>query len=98
VKGEREFKLSPAMDRLRDKKEVWLNVFLMGKILMLKQKKIPSGFSMGYDYSDIRKLKERTLDFLIPNFQALPEHLRRDCFDFFTMAIFNPKVSSQISQ
>jgi len=95
VKANREFKLSSKMEKLRKRKEAWLNIFLMGKILMLQQKKIPSGFDMGTDYSDIKSLKERTLDYLLP---LIPEMFRRDTFDFFTMAIFSPKVSLDLDR
>jgi hypothetical protein len=70
----------------------------MGKILMLKQKALPSGFSQGSDYSDLKSLKERTLLYLLPDFRFYPNFLMRDLFDFYIMMIFDQKTLSNIEK
>jgi len=86
------------MDRLRDTKEVWLNVFLQGKLMVMKSKRVPSGYDPGKSYADLGALKERTLCYLIPKFQELPDSVKRDTFDFFTMALFDRNILKKIRE
>jgi hypothetical protein len=86
------------MDKLRDKKEVWLTVFLMGKVMMLKQKKLPSTLVHGTDYADTSTLEETSLLMLLPNFPNYPGNIKRDLFDFFTMGMLTSEIVRKISR
>jgi hypothetical protein len=96
IKGIREFSLSAKMERIRDKKEVWLLMTLMGKVMMLKQRKLPSTMNSGLDYSDVTNISERTLEVLLPMFSSLPGHLKRDLFDFFTMGMLTKEINLKL--
>lgn len=96
VKSIREFSLSPKMELLRDRKEAWLQVFLMGRVLMLQRKPIPSTLNQGKDYLDVTNINEKTLLYLLPNFSGYPDNIKRDIFDFFTMVLVTREIHNKI--
>jgi hypothetical protein len=69
---------------------------LMGKVVMLKQRKLPSTLNSGLDYSDVTNISERTLEVLLPMFSSLPGHLKRDLFDFFTMGMLTKEINLKL--
>lgn len=71
---------------------------LMGKVVMLKQKKLPSTINPGSDYSDVSNISERTLVMLLPFFSSLPKHLKRDLFDFFTMGMLTSEINKKLKE
>jgi hypothetical protein len=71
---------------------------LMSKVVMLKQKKIPSTIEFGADYSDVNSISERSLVMLLPSFSLFPDHLKRDLFDFFTMGMLTEEINRKLQE
>lgn len=55
-------------------------ITLMGKLMMMKNKQVPSTYNM-------ETLREDTLHFLLPGWDQLDPFTQRDLFDFFLNAI-----------
>jgi hypothetical protein len=66
------------MMKLKKNKELWLTVFLQGKVLMLQQKSLPSTLKRGSDYFDLSCVEEKSLLHLLPNSPGYPEKIKRD--------------------
>jgi len=89
VKGIKEFILSSKLEKLRDKKEVWINMLFLKQLAMMKHKLHENSYI--HD-----RVCEVTLCALLPNYDKIPYSIRKDLYDFFSMALCNKDVSRKI--